>query len=172
MNEFNINCENLEKKYNDNPIKLLKEYRNYLIDSIETYQNKITNNTNKSIEEFTERLKQIENKIDSHSIKIEKILDESQINKNKIDKINDLINFSKKTTDQIMTIDIRLNNFQKEFSNATYKYDKIFLENLHLPGTIGDYCKYKNLREYIEVSKYKIFIIYFLIYFNIKNIIK
>ncbi len=152
MNEFDINSENLEKKYNENPIKLLKEYRNYLFDSIENFQNKIANNTNKSIEELKERFKQMENKIDSHGLKIEKILDEAQINKNKIDKINDLVNFSKKTTDQIMTIDIRLNNFQKEFSNATYKYDKIFLDNLHLPGTIGDYCKYKNIREYIEVN--------------------
>ena len=152
MNEFNINSENLEKKYNDDPIKLLKEYRNYLFDNIENYQNKITNNTNNSIEEFNERLKQMENKIDSQNIKIEKILDGAQINQNKIDKIPDLVNFSKKTTDQIMTIDIRLNSFQKEFSNAVYKYDKIFLDNLHLPGTIGDYCKYKNLKEYIEVK--------------------
>jgi hypothetical protein len=52
-----------------------------------------------------------------------------------------------------MSIDIRLNSFQKEFSNACYKYDKIYLENLHLPGTIGENCTYKNLRDYIEVRK-------------------
>jgi hypothetical protein len=94
----------------------------------------------------------MENIIESKNIIIDKMQDEGQINKNKIDKITELINFSKKTTDQIITIEIRLNSFQKEFSNATYKYDKIFLDNLYLPGTIGDYCKFKNLKEYIEVN--------------------
>lgn len=142
----------IEKKYQENPALALAEMKEFVIGYMRDFQIRLFKNNEKDTEEIKQRLTDIENKLDNHNVKIESIQNETQINQNKIDKINDLVLFSKKTTDQIMSIDIKLNSLQKEFSNACYKYDKIYLDNLNVPGTIGDYCKYKNIREYIEVS--------------------
>ena len=45
--------------------------------------------------------------------------------------------------------DIRINNLIKDLNDACYKYDIIFLNNLQVPGQIGDCCKFKNLKEYL-----------------------
>ena len=60
-------------------------------------------------------------------------------------------NAQKKTNDQMISYDFKITQLQKDFSNSSYKYDKIYLDNLIIPGTIGDYCRYKNMKEYIEV---------------------
>ena len=43
--------------------------------------------------------------------------------------------------------DVRINNLFKDLSNACFKYVQIFLNNLVIPGKIGDSCKNKNLKE-------------------------
>ena len=39
-----------------------------------------------------------------------------------------------------------------ELSSAKLKYDKIFIDNLTVPGYIGEYSQYKTLREYLSVN--------------------
>ena len=36
----------------------------------------------------------------------------------------------------------------KDLSNAKFKYDKIFIENLTVPGYIGQASQYKNVGEF------------------------
>jgi len=157
MNEIGItNTEisaafKIEKKYEENPALALIDMKEFVIGHMRDFQIRFYKQNEKENEDIKQRLFDIEKKLDNHNVKIESILDETQTYKNKIEKINELVLFSKKTSDQIMSIDIKLGGLQKDFSNACYKYDKIYLDNLNVPGTIGDYCKYKNMREYIEV---------------------
>lgn len=48
---------------------------------------------------------------------------------------------------------IRLATCQRELANAIYKYDKIFMDNLTVPGLVGNYCKHKNLRDFIQFAQ-------------------
>ena len=47
--------------------------------------------------------------------------------------------------EHIINNDVRINSLRKDFDNACYKYDKIYLNNLIVSGQIGDYCKYKTI---------------------------
>ena len=62
------------------------------------------------------------------------------------DKLKDYESFYNKTNDKLISHEIRLNNIREEFSKATQKYDKIYLDNLELPGYIGRCAKYKNYK--------------------------
>ena len=43
---------------------------------------------------------------------------------------------------------------ERDFDNACYKYDRIILNNLQIPGLIGESCTYKNMKEYlIHINK-------------------
>lgn len=79
--------------------------------------------------------------------------------KENAEKISELIAFKKKLNDQMISHEFKLSQLQKDLSNATYKYDKMYLDNLIIPGTIGDYCRYRNLKEYLEVNFLNLFYI-------------
>ena len=81
----------------------------------------------------------------------------------KLDKIPDYEISVNKLNDQIITHEIRIKNLSDDFLKATQKYDKIYLDNLELPGFIGPYAKFKNcktffdyvLREFNKINQYK-----------------
>lgn len=73
-------------------------------------------------------------------------------NKSKLEKIDELTSFISKTNDVLTTHEIRISTAIKDISNAKCKYDKIILDNLNVPGFIGEYSKYKNLREYLDFN--------------------
>jgi chromosome segregation ATPase len=102
--------------------------------------------------DLSHRLDDICNKHEKISIKLDELND--MVNKDKayVDRINDLLTFQRKTQDNLNSHELRINTLQKNLKDACYKYDKIFLDNLIVPGVIGDFCKFKTLRDYIEVD--------------------
>jgi len=69
----------------------------------------------------------------------------------KVEKITDLVKFKDEAEDYIFNIKEKIMTINSDLEIACTKYDKIFIENLEVPGIIGEYNKYKNLRDYIEV---------------------
>ena len=67
----------------------------------------------------------------------------------KLDKLEDIENFKKKAESQLITHEIKLSNVIKDLTESKFKYDKIFIDNLTVPGFIGPQCQYKNLSDYL-----------------------
>ena len=73
----------------------------------------------------------------------------TQVNMNiQLDKLKDYDSFYSKTNEKLISHEIRLNNIRDDFHKATQKYDKIYLDNLELPGYIGRCAKYKNCQQF------------------------
>lgn len=73
----------------------------------------------------------------------------TQVNMNiQLDKLKDYDSFCSKTNEKLISHEIRLNNIRDDFHKATQKYDKIYLDNLELPGYIGRCAKYKNCQQF------------------------
>ena len=70
----------------------------------------------------------------------------------KLDKVDQFSSFQNKANDLLTTHDIRINSMMSELSSAKIKYDKIFIDNLTVPGYIGEYSQYKTLMEYLSVN--------------------
>jgi len=142
----------IEKKYEGNLKSAIVDMKKFVVEYMKDFQTQLQKKYENENIELNFKLAEAEKALTIHKVKIDSIQNDSQVNQNKIDKINDLIINSKKSTDQITSIEIKLNALQKDYSSSCYKYDKIYLENLHIPGTLGEFCKYKNLREYVEVN--------------------
>lgn len=72
----------------------------------------------------------------------------------RLDQLNSYETFVNKTNDKLISHEVRLNNFREDFTNATQKYDRIYLDNLELPGFIGRCAKYKNCQSFfLDVIK-------------------
>ena len=63
-----------------------------------------------------------------------------------LDKINTIETFVNKANDRIVSHDIRINCLREELNKTTQKYDKIYLDNLEVPGYIGRCSKFPNCK--------------------------
>ena len=63
-----------------------------------------------------------------------------------LDKINTIETFVNKANDRIVSHDIRINCLREDLNKTTQKYDKIYLDNLEVPGYIGRCSKFPNCK--------------------------
>ena len=137
----NNNDSKLIKKYNNEELNSFRDdILQYIKDNFQEYLTKLQlyllriNTIEKNFEEMTNTINSNYNKIIT-----------TQANLNiQLDKLKDYESFYNKTNDKLISHEIRLNNIREDFSKATQKYDKIYLDNLELPGYIGRCAKYKN----------------------------
>ena len=67
------------------------------------------------------------------------------------DKIINLINEKNaENKNQCNVNDLLIRTYQKEFENACFKYDKVIMENLLIPGIVGKSCKFPYLKDYLN----------------------
>ena len=123
-------------KFKDDIILMLSEIE----ERLKNRYNALENLINSRISAYDTRLIGIENKLNLHSTKITKLIIE-------LENCSDLLPIEKKNSETLISHEIKINNLNKEISDACYKYDKMYLDNLVIPGQIGEYCKFKNAKE-------------------------
>ena len=141
------NPPNFEKKYKNEELNKFKdEILNYLSERNQHYMSLIRHFQDKQQDTKKEFL----NKVNIIYQNYNSILSSQALLNNKIDKISNFELFINKTNDQLITHEIRLNNLSSDFIKSTQKYDKIYLDNLELPGYIGKFSKFKNCQAFFE----------------------
>ena len=129
--------------FKDNILSLLKERDKIFLNKLSEYKT----STDKIKYEFNS-----ENKLTNS--KFSKIIETQAKMTSRLDQLADYENFVTKTNEKLVSHDIRLTNIRNDFSLATQKYDKIYLDNLELPGYIGRCAKYKNCQSFfLDVIK-------------------
>ena len=101
-------------------------------------------------EKFEEELNNILNALEETSKRYDNMSENLYTYKYKMDKVDELLLFQKKANDLLTTHEIKLSNNEKEINNVNVKFSKIVEKNLTIPAFIGEHCKYKNLREYLN----------------------
>ena len=103
----------------------------------------------KQSEKNENRLQEILTKFNLLSEKIEK--------SDNTPKLEQSIHLSQQKCEELISkIDIKLGLLEKDFNNACFKYDKIFSNNLTVPGLIGTSCTYSDLRPFLEYTNKKL----------------
>ncbi len=103
-----------------------------------------------SLLSINNKIKDLLGKFDSVNQKVE-ILDNNYNEfKVKTDKIDEIIVFKNKSIDQLNTHDLRINQLITDAASMRTKYDKMFIDNFTVPGFVGEFCKFKTIRDYIE----------------------
>ena len=106
------------------------QFQHHINDSLQSYSQKLKNIfacEKRLIDQFAEI-----------KIKTEKI----EINSEKLTKIDD----------RLTTYEIRLTNLLRDFRSSCSKYDMLFIDNMTVPGKIGNYCKYRNIKEFLSYA--------------------
>ncbi len=135
----NSNLSEDLNKFKEEILSLISENNKKIEEKIEIYKSEITKQE-KEYDAITKRI---------NSQYSEILSSQAQIN-TKFDELKGYNAFVAKTTDQITTHEIRISTIKMDLNKAIEKYDKIYLENFVVPGVIGNYCKYKNCKDFIE----------------------
>ena len=154
-NENNIMLETYKKfnsivysneelnQFKDNILSLLKERDKIYLDKLIHYKEK----TEKIKSDFDATNKIINSKFS-------KIIDNQAKMNSRLDQLDNYETFVSKTNDKLISHEVRITNIREDFSKTTQKYDKIYLDNLELPGYIGRGAKYKNCQNFfLDVIK-------------------
>ena len=137
---FNKTYENKDMNiFKEDILNYLRERDKCIFGLIQTYKEQIEK-TESNYQELTKRISNNYSDILSSQAEI----------KNRLDKLNTYESFSTKVNDQLISHEIRINNLREDFHKTTQKYDKIYLDNLELPGYIGKYSKYKNCQVFFD----------------------
>ena len=129
--------------------KNIIEFKNDLLKKMNSLENRVTDKIKNNDEDITIKLEEILEKIISSETDIFNLRQISSENQQKYEKIELLDKFKNKAETSLLSHNIRINNIFQEIGEIKLKYDKIFIENLTIPGFVGHSCKYKNLSEYI-----------------------
>jgi len=122
-----------------------------LLEKIQDNDYKIDEGFKKIQETVDIKFINFEKVLSSFTLKIDQIQNKLLADNSKVEKITDLVKFKDEAEDYIFNIKEKIMTINSDLEIACTKYDKIFIENLEVPGIIGEYNKYKNLRDYIEV---------------------
>ena len=134
----------------DELLKSNRELEIRLKTEIETYTNEFTQN----ILLFNDKIKTMH----ENNTKVMSSLPNINL---KISKIDGLEKFGVRADNKLSSHDSRITSILKEIEKIKTKYDKIFLDNLLIPGHIGVSCRFPNVAEYLlsninEVSLIKL----------------
>lgn len=119
---------------------------------------KFTNMFFKKSSEIEEKNEVSIKKINSMMDKNTEMFNSISSQKLKLEKIGELETFKNKTSDMILSQEIRIKELIKDINDIKFKYDREIAQNLYLPGYIGPSCQFKSISEYLlfninEVSK-------------------
>lgn len=118
----------------------------YLSQSESRMNNKITN----AIIQFHSSKSDYESSLTSFKAKYDDISQSMASVSVKFDQLTTYQNFAQIAKDKLTSHEIRIDNLSKEINKIYYKYDKIYMDNLLLPGLIGECCKYKTTKDFFD----------------------
>ena len=125
------------------------EFKNDLLQKMNSLESKFTEKIKNQEEDFSIKLNEIIEKLISYERDVISLKQISSDIEQKNERIEYLEKYKNKTETSLLSHNIRINNIFKEIGEIKSKYDKIFIENLTIPGFVGHSCKFKNLSEYI-----------------------
>ena len=131
-------------------------FQNEILGLIKKIDNKSTDKI-AELNGYTQKFQLItEQKFENFKIEISELIKSLETN-NVIVKINEKITELNAKIEEVKAVNnTKLSNFERNLSNACFKYDKIFLNNISCPGLIGDGCPYPTMRNFLEYSNNKI----------------
>ena len=148
VNQFDDNMKN--SLFNRESKAELLQIKNEILSGVKESQ-KLTDNKLNVFKETTQnKLTKFEEKLNKLLEKLEENKDDKPMNNINNDHIKDLLKFQSDTRDNVITINIKLENLEKDMHNNVYRIDKILADSVIYPGIIGNMCKFKTFHDFMN----------------------
>ena len=142
--KFDISYKNKElNKFKDEILSYLRNRDCYYIEKIKNLKSQ-ADIADQNIDNLSDVMQKNFNNL---------LISQTEIN-TKLDKLKSYDAFVNKANDKLISHEIRINCLREDLTKTIQKYDKIYLDNLEVPGYIGRCSKYSNCKMFFtEVIK-------------------
>jgi len=131
----------------------LKFLREELLNEIRDSESRANMSKRVMENEITEKFEAILQNNNESKLRLDSIQDfQAKFQVKVMGNYDDFESFKTNTSEDLFKNTLYVKDLQKDLANIINKFDKMFIENLIIPGKIGDYCQYKNMRDYISVK--------------------
>ena len=131
------------------------------------FQNEVLKDIKNLEVKFNEKTKDLANSINSNKtdsdsnfkkfeLLFEEVMEKINFSTENSKLGSQLQTFQKKLEDLSINSRVKINSLEREINNIVIKYDKIFINNLVVPGLIGTSCPYPTLGNFIDNANKKI----------------
>ena len=141
--------EEQSKKNEYLSFKELLYFKEEIFRTLKDFEKKISEKTKESLTQFNTRIEETNTLINKYKNETNIFQTKDDFQKEKKEIINEASNL-RYFNENFNALEIQIEALRKEFRDSCYKYDKIFIDQLTLPGIIGEKCKYKSIRDYIK----------------------
>lgn len=128
----------------------LMYFKDDILKALRQMESKVNQKFDLSLFEIKKQIKSTENKYEALNESVNYLSKEKVTDNNINSKLEQLFQFKSTTESSLASLSFRNDQFAKDLKDAVYKYDKIIIDNLVNPGIIGNNCKFKTLRDFIE----------------------
>ena len=148
----NINIENNIPRTSLTQIPQMEilQFKNEVLIDIKKSQKLGENKLDKFIELIESKFLKYDEKINKLISNFKAISNDKHEDKINNDHVKNLLDFQTETKDELITINIKLENLEKDLYNNVYRIDKILTESVIYPGIVGNMCKFKTFHDFMD----------------------
>ena len=131
-------------------------FQNEILGDVKKFETKVIDKLTGALSSLDSQNEKFENKIKELTNKVNLLSAQFEQNSSTQKLVETLKESQQKNGELLSKIEIKLNILDRDFSNACFKYDKMFSSNLIVPGLIGSSCPYNSLRPFLEYTNLKL----------------
>ena len=125
-------------------------FKDEIFKKVRLLESKLMSEINTKFGKLNTDYQKLDNKLTFINENTDSLLEFIATQKSNSDKIVDLELFKNKAEQNIISHDMKIKNLSAEIEKIKTRYDKLFHENLDVPGYIGPGCQFKTISEYIQ----------------------
>lgn len=110
---------------------------------------KVNENTSNVMREFNQKFEEFSNKIKD-------LLELISVINIDHEKVEELYRNKEKIKEELSEHKARFNQFKKMIDSSLYRYDRVIIDNMEVPGIIGHNCKFNNIGKFLEMANAEI----------------
>ena len=154
LNNPNLNISNIPQdkiiQTNQNFKLDLMQFKDEILKEMKLLKKSVTEKYDFTTTYINEKFTKYDNKLTSYSERISEIKINISTNDDTIKEIKTLLDFKNKIRDSMLTMDIKVNNMERETKNNIFRIDNILTDSVIYPGIIGKSSKFKTFHKMID----------------------
>ena len=131
-------------------------FKNEILEDLKRFENKLNNKILLNSNTILEQGKKNKEEISNVKNKIFEMMNSSSNNEEKIEIKSKLTQYKTKIDEFIFVYNTKINSLEKQINDMGFKYDKIFINNLIIPGLIGNSCPFSTAKLFFEYVNKKL----------------
>ena len=136
---------------NNQNLKLdIMQFKDEILGEIKLLKKSVTEKYDFTTSFMNDKFKKYDNKLSSYSDRISDIKSSISTNDDVIKEVKSLLDFRNKIKDQMLTMDIKVNNMERETKNNIFRIDNLLSDSILYPGIIGKTSKFKTFRQMLD----------------------